>query len=300
MFERYIFGALACVCASTCVYVRVYVHIHSCCSIYIVDTCLLTFFVHKFSRKRVETFVAAFEGGSKPSFPTAMERLLTPNEEKGWLPPSVEGLKDEILTMISAGNDTTGITSMTGLYHILRNPEIHARLLAELKTALPAPNDRAPYSTIEKLPYLSAVVKESLRYASAAASRTPRLVPKGGATLPDGRFLPEGTRVGMSIYLLHFNPDVFPEPRAFMPERWLDAMPEHLATMNRFFVPFSKGTRSCIGINLAHMEIYLILAYLIRRYDFYTSTTDEDMRWDDMVIAWFHGEFTVVPRRRAE
>jgi cytochrome P450 len=88
---------------------------------------------------------------------------------------------------------------MTGLFNILHNPTIQTRLLTELKTALPGPTDTAPFTILEKLPYLTAVIKESLRYASAAASRTLRLVPKGGAVLPDGRFLPAGTRFGIAI-----------------------------------------------------------------------------------------------------
>lgn len=75
-------------------------------------------------------------------------------------------------------------------------------------------------------------------------------------------------------------------------------MVDRLADMNHFFVPFSKGTRACLGINLAYMELYLVLAYLIRRFDFETDATEADMRWDDMVIPSFHGEFTVVAKRR--
>ncbi|THX79252.1 hypothetical protein D6D05_05030, partial [Aureobasidium pullulans] len=259
--------------------------------------------LESFSRKRVDAFITAYEGGSKPNFPTLMERLLTPQEEKNF--KRAFASRDEILTMISAGYDTTGITSMVGIYQIIRNPAIQSRLLAELKTVLPGPSSEAPYVQIEELPYLSAVIKESLRYASAAASRTPRLVPAGGVYLPDGRFIPAGTRVDMAIYHVHYNPDIFPSPREFIPERWLDAvsggsMPDHLVEMNRFLVPFSKGTRSCIGINLAHMKLYNIMAYLIRRYDFQTDTTDADMRWDDMVVAWFHGDFTVKAKRRSE
>ena len=48
------------------------------------------------------------------------------------------------------------------------------------------------------------------------------------------------------------------------------------------------------------MELYIIMTYLIRRYDFQTDTTDADMRWDDMVVAWFHGDFTVKAKRRSE
>ena len=83
-----------------------------------------------------------------------MERLLIPIPEKGYRVPTKQGLRDEILTTVSAGDDTTGIANMVTLFNILNNPIIHARLLAELKTVLPEPNSRAPYPTLERLPYL--------------------------------------------------------------------------------------------------------------------------------------------------
>lgn len=83
-----------------------------------------------------------------------MERLLTPNHEKGFTPPSRAGLRDEILTMLSAGNDTTGITSMVCIFNILNNPRIYQLVLEELKTVLPTPSSTAKYADIEKLPYL--------------------------------------------------------------------------------------------------------------------------------------------------
>lgn len=193
---------------------------------------------------------------------------------------------------------------MTGLFQILRNPQIHTRLLAELKAAIPSPTGTGSFLQLEKLPYLSAVIKESLRYTSAAASRTPRLVPPGGVTLPDGRHIPAGTRVGMAIYHVHYNEDLFPDARSFVPERWIMEESGHdeetMKRMQRFFVPFSKGTRSCLGVNLAYMELYLIMAHLVRRFDFATDTTDEDMRWDDMIVAKFWGDFLVRAKRRAD
>ncbi|KEY73624.1 hypothetical protein S7711_09562 [Stachybotrys chartarum IBT 7711] len=261
-------------------------------------------------RGRVDTFVDAYENGEKPSFPTAMERLLQAGEDlkapgAADIPWSRDYLRDEVLTMISAGTDTTGISTLVALYYVVANKDIQARLLAELKTVMPGPIDAASFHVLEKLPYLTAVIKEGLRVASPAASRTPRLVPKGGTTLPDGRFLPGGTRVGMAIYHVHYNEDIFPEPKRFMPERWLDAdnggmMPERVPEMQRFMMAFSKGTRACIGINLAYMELYLAVAHFIRRFDMQTDTTDEDMKWDDMVVAWFHGEFKFMARRRTE
>jgi cytochrome P450 len=153
-------------------------------------------------------------------FPTAMERLLQAGKERKAAGQTFKWSRDylrdeEALTIISAGTDTTGISTMVILYNVVRDKAIQARLLAELRSAVPKPNGRAAFTVLEKLPYLTAVIKEGLRYASPAASRTPRLVPKGGTTLSDGRFIPEGTRVGMVIYHIHYNPDIFPEPRKF-------------------------------------------------------------------------------------
>ncbi|KAK6502936.1 hypothetical protein TWF481_007977 [Arthrobotrys musiformis] len=248
----------------------------------------------------INSFVSKWQIGDKPNFPTVIGRLLTPNEDKGFQVPSKQGIKDEVITLVSAGNDTTGITSMVGLFQILSNPQIHDRLLAELKTILPSVDSVVPYPELEKLPYLTACIKESLRYASAAASRTPRLVPPGGIYLPDGRFVPAGTRIGMAIYLIHYNPDLFPNPRVFDPERWLKD-PAEMTVQNKFLVPFSKGTRACLGINLAHMELYTIMAYLIRRHDLKIyNTTAKDMEWWDMVIPEFKGTFKAWTGKRTE
>ena len=185
--------------------------------------------------------------GKTPNFPTIMERLLIPIPAKGYAVPSKQNLRDEILVTISAGDDTTGIANMVTLYNIVANPAIHARLLAELKTVMPKPTDHCEYLKLEQLPYLTAVIKEGLRYSSPAASRTPRLVPEGGVTLPDGRFIPAGTRVGMAIYHIHYNETLFPSPHDFDPERWLGD-PKVVQERLKWNVAFSRGARSCLGI----------------------------------------------------
>lgn len=104
-----------------------------------------------------------------------MERLLIPIPEKGYRVPSKQGLRDEILTTVSAGDDTTGIANMVTLFSIVNNPRIHARLLAELKTVLPKPDSHAPYLLLEQLPYLvrhpqfsSTVILQRWKLPSAA------------------------------------------------------------------------------------------------------------------------------------
>ncbi|KAJ6190031.1 hypothetical protein N7519_000052 [Penicillium mononematosum] len=197
-------------------------------------------------------------------------------------------------------DDTTGIANTVTLFNIFNNREVHDRLLAELKTVMPTPNSHVSYLQLEALPYLTAVIKEGLRYSSPAASRTPRLVPPGGVRLPDGRFIPAGTRVGMAIYHIHYNETLFENPRVFDPERWLQG-PEVTAERAKFLVPFSRGSRSCLGINLAYMEMYMAIAYIVRRFDLdLVGTTEEDMKWDDMVVPQFHGEFMALTKRRED
>jgi cytochrome P450 len=83
-----------------------------------------------------------------------MSRLLSPNPERGYKVPSKRDLRDEMLTIVAAGEDTTGTSIMVTMYNIIANPEIQARLLAELKEVLPTPESTAPYIQLEKLPYL--------------------------------------------------------------------------------------------------------------------------------------------------
>lgn len=83
-----------------------------------------------------------------------MERLLIPIPEKGYQVPGKTGLCDEILTIVSAGNDTTATVILVTIFNIINNAEIHSHLVMELETALPSPHSHVPYSELEQLPYL--------------------------------------------------------------------------------------------------------------------------------------------------
>lgn len=104
--------------------------------------------------EKIDDFIAERENGKLPAFPTVMERLLVSIPEKGYYVPSKLGIRDEILTLLSAGNDTTGISTMVTLFNVVNNTAVHDRLLAELKTVMPEPESYCPYSELEKLPYL--------------------------------------------------------------------------------------------------------------------------------------------------
>ena len=110
--------------------------------------------LEQFASRRIDEYIALAANGKTAPFPTVMERLLVPIPEKGYQVPSKQGLRDEILTLISAGDDTTGIANMVTIFNIVNNREIHDRLLTELKTVMPKPDSHAPYLVLEQLPYL--------------------------------------------------------------------------------------------------------------------------------------------------
>jgi hypothetical protein len=95
----------------------------------------------------------------------------------------------------------------------------------------------------------------------ANPTRFPRIVGPSGLNIPGLPSIPPGTSVGLSGYTLHFNPAVFPEPRSFVPERWLETTPEML----RDAIPFGIGPRQCIARTLATAELFWGTEALVRK-----------------------------------
>ncbi|KAJ5265325.1 hypothetical protein N7524_006343 [Penicillium chrysogenum] len=119
----------------------------------------------------------------------------------------------------------------------------------------------------QNLPYLQACIKEALRLHPATGLPLARVVPKGGATL-SGRFFPEGEIVGVNAWVIHQNESVFgPDTASYRPERWLED-PARSSEMDRNFLAFGAGARTCIGKNISLMEIGKLVPELVRRFDF--------------------------------
>ncbi|KAL5003669.1 cytochrome P450 [Aspergillus recurvatus] len=223
---------------------------------------------------------------------TVFDSLLSstlPQNEK-----TVDRLKGEGQTLIGAGTLTTGNALKTILFHVLDKPNILQKLRAELDGALGNVNllDLSDTTHLERLPYLSACIKEGLRMSYGVTHRL-QLIAEEPLT-SSGVTIPAGTPVGMTSIFMHDNPAVFPEPREFRPERWLETDPETVQAMNRHFVPFSKGSRMCLGMNLAYAEIYLVLAVLFRRYEIFLS----GVKTEDIEMA--HDFFDPAPREGAK
>jgi cytochrome P450 len=154
--------------------------------------------------------------------------------------------------LIFAGSDSTGMNLATIMFMLARHPECYEKVKAEVMERKPGFDD------VQFLPYLRGVVKEGLRLSMANPSRLPRVVPFEGWTFKETYF-PAGTEVSCTPYTLHLNPDIFPDPWSFRPERWLDPTDQ----MTRDAFPFGLGPRQCIARNLATVELYCAVARIV-------------------------------------
>ncbi|KOV76926.1 cytochrome P450 [Nocardia sp. NRRL S-836] len=163
---------------------------------------------------------------------------------------------DEVLTLLTAGIETTAIALAWALHEVGSNPEVERRLHAEVD-ALPGP---ATFADLPRLPYAAQIVRETLRRYPIwfVMRRTLTEVRLGPVTLP------AGAEVIISPHALHHDPRFFPDPDRFDPSRWT---PEFTAGLPRgAFIPFGGGNRQCLGNTFAHTEIVLTLATVAARW----------------------------------
>jgi cytochrome P450 len=168
-------------------------------------------------------------------------------------------LRDEVMTVVLAGHETTAI-ALSWTFHLLgENPGAEAKLSVELQEVL---DGRAPnVGDLPRLRYADAVIKESMRlYPPAWAVGREAL----GECDIGGYLVPRGTQMFISQYVTHRDPRFFDYPEAFDPSRWQDGRTEALPPYAYF--PFGGGPRLCIGSNFARMEAVLLLATIAREW----------------------------------
>lgn len=195
------------------------------------------------------------------------------------LPPSektFDRIFEEIATVTGAAFETTASTLRLILFHVFSNKKILERLRIEITAATAKSPEPVHLQTLEQLPYLTAILMEGLRMSPGLASRTPRVLDKD--LWYDNRRIPAGTPVGMTVFLMHTDEALYPEPTRFDPERWMGA---NRRTSEKTFAPFSRGTRTCLGMYLAWAEMYLVLAALVQNFDFdFPDATAADFEFE--------------------
>ena len=171
-----------------------------------------------------------------------------------------------------AGSDTTAITLRAVFYYLLKNPHIMEALLAELAQQhhdgkFSRDDALVQWDEVRELPYLGAVINEALRCHPAVGITLERVVPPQGITVADN-FLPGGTIVGCSAWVLHRNEAIFgPNPDIFRPERWLEASPAQRTLMTSSLFSFGMGARTCIGKNISLLEMYKLVPAVLRTFE---------------------------------
>ena len=166
-------------------------------------------------------------------------------------------LRDELMALLMAGHETTATAIAWAMYWTHKQPEVKARLLAELDVLGP---EAAP-TEIAALPYLTAVCKETLRRSPVAMFTFPR-VAKTEVEIMGRTFAPQTTFLGC-IFLTHQREDLYPNHTAFLPERFLTRKYSPYE-----FIAFGNGSRRCVGEALAQYELKLVVATLLSRYRF--------------------------------
>jgi cytochrome P450 family 110 len=191
-----------------------------------------------------------------PSRTDILSLLLAARDEEGQPMTEVE-LRDELITLLLAGHETTATALTWAVYWIGQNPTVKEKLLAELN----AWSENPDLSLIARLPYLNAVCAEALRLYPVAILVSPRIVKEHFNAL-DYSF-DAGTMLAPCIYLTHQRKDLYPEPRQFRPERFL----ERQFSPSEYF-PFGGSNRRCIGAAFAMMEMKLVLVTLLTQFQF--------------------------------
>ncbi|KAL1651883.1 hypothetical protein SLS58_000006 [Diplodia intermedia] len=245
------------------------------------------------SRTRIRKIKEDVRLDGPKSQTTVFHELLTsdlPESEKG-----VERMGMEAQALVGAGVETVTWSLSVAMFYLLSAPETMGKLRVELEAAIPAASPSAipPWTTLEQLPYLNACIHESLRLSYGVPTRLARSSPdepiiyKG----PDKTWIiPPRYSVGMSAYQIHHDEALFPESRTYQPERWLDRSGKRDRHLDQYLLSFSKGSRQCLGMNLAYAELFTLLAMLIRCYGhrlelFETTAEDVDFHHDAMIPA---------------
>ncbi|GAB1744720.1 hypothetical protein NU219Hw_g2259t1 [Hortaea werneckii] len=216
-----------------------------------------------------------------------IDLVKTRGEELKW---TMLDVTTEIWAVIWAGADTTAIALTAVFYFTHKNPHVLSKLRLEIDEAFDSGKLTSPvrFKDTIQLPFLNAVVKESMRLHPSLGTGLPRVVPPSGAEIA-GRWVPGNTTVIMNQNAVHLDPNVFgPDPKAFVPERWLNE--DRAAIMSRHDMSFGYGSRICIGRHITMIEMYKLLPVLLRFYEF--EFADPNGEWS-VWHGWFQHQRNV-------
>lgn len=197
--------------------------------------------------------------GAKEKPNDLLQLLLDSIDEETGAQMNDQQIRDEAITMFAAGHETSATGLSWLLLELAKQPEIVEKIREESKIFDTVPG----FEQLMKLPYTRQVVEEGLRLFPPAWTMTREALEDDNV---EGQLIPKGTSVFMSVYELHRNPNIWENPLVFNPENFSSENVKNRGKYN--YLPFGAGPRLCIGQQFALMEMQLILASIVKRFDF--------------------------------
>ncbi|XP_060535572.1 uncharacterized protein LOC132707666 [Cylas formicarius] len=212
--------------------------------------------VDEFGRKERQAFI---------------DLLLTTQDQKRF---TDEEIIEEVNTFMFAGQDTSSITTGFTLFALGNEPEIQAKVHEELDAIFQGSDRIITPQDVASMDYLDRVVKETMRYYYFVPEIGRRLLEE---LVLDGHRIPAGTTVILDLYELHHDPEHFPEPFKFDPDRFL---PEEVAKRHVYaYVPFSAGPRNCVGQKFGLRNAKTMLASILRKFKVKSRDKPQDLKY---------------------
>lgn len=204
-------------------------------------------------------------------------------------PPTREQIRDEVVTILLAGHETTALALTYTLQLLSENPEKRKTLQAELDDVLGG--TRPTVTDLTDLTYTEQVVKEGMRIYPPVYDLIRETT---DSDVIGGYRIPEGTSITFQQWVLHRDPEYYDDPLAFRPERWSDDFEQELPAFAYF--PFGGGPRRCIGDRFAMMEARLVLATMLQEWS--VESTVDELSFAPSITLRPDGPVEMIPRRR--
>ncbi|CAA0816194.1 cytochrome P450- family 76- subfamily G-polypeptide 1 [Striga hermonthica] len=223
-------------------------------------------FVAERLRERQSTGV---EGIKRDFLEVLLEHQRNEDGEMGTI--SDHDINIIVLELFIAGTETTSSTIEWAMVELLKHPQAMTKVRDELRAVVGNKGDKFEEQHVDSLPYLQAVVKETLRLHPVV----PLLVPRRAAqeTIFMGHRIPRGAQVFVNTWAIGRDPECWDEPMSFRPERFLGSRVDYKG-QNFELIPFGAGRRICAGIPLAHRMLHLVLGSLLHEFEWRVDGPD--------------------------
>ncbi|XP_017865154.1 PREDICTED: probable cytochrome P450 49a1 [Drosophila arizonae] len=203
------------------------------------------------------------------------------------------------LDLFLVGVDTTSVAASSTIYQLAKNPDKQQRLFEELQRVFPTRDAQINQHVLEQMPYMRACVKETLRMKPVVIANGRNL--QADAVI-NGYHVPKGTHVIFPHLVVSNDPTYFPEPKRFLPERWLkqgtaEGCPHAGQKIHPFVsLPFGYGRRMCVGRRFAEIELHTLLAKIFRKYHVSYNSDEFVYRVNSTYIPESPLNFKLTPR----